>query len=1421
MEKINTAALARILHEAGRGLSNLSSSAGCRMLVDNPLSPVLPQLSDSQNLCSIHRPFHARFGLTLLFSALPAMADIVPASAEFKPFVPAPKQIRRAEVIPAEEVRIGSLRPAEFRRVRSLNGTWKISGVQTFADPIPAPDAEELQIATPGFDDSKFSDIAVPGNFFNMFRVQSRKKPYARAWYRKEFRLSPDDLKNRRLILKFERVAYEMELWLNGKKIGGHHGQYTSFEMDATSAARPGRNVLALRVLTDNGPQFGTGPAYHTYGSQWWMGLIAGGITGSVELSLEPEIRIAKALITPDMEKRRIHIAYTIENNTGRTVSLKLKNRITSAMKRSAGKEIGSGAEVLELSPGRNAGNVEIPLEDPVPWRIGKPYLYFATLILERDGKTVDAESFRFGYRDFRIRNGRFEFNGEPVFLFSANISSHHFENVPWSEKLDALAEKYLLGFLNRGYFILRTSHMPIRDRVLELADECGTLIAAEWSWAFTAQIDHKKWNSHAEREVTEFVEDSYNHPSVVLWSMGNEVSHILDPAIADRFSELVRLVRRLDRSGRPASAFSGSASVFNYGTRRLDTDLVDSHSYTGLSAQWTSMRGELETIHRKLLDIYAPGRDRLPVPWVGWEHIGFSWGFRYDKAFRPGDRGAYEKYAEKIASSTWGNPQGIGFSGCIGLAAALDPERGAAYGMRKYMPRIFSTILLDGRMSGYAPWNPAPDMDFITQTSQKIFPVLVSGAGLFPGNLFSGEHSEWNMAVVNVSGKAVSGLTLELSLADLDGQTVPAGSFKVPEVNSFSKYMRPVRLEFPEGITGHRQLRLILRDGSGGEAARNYCNIFLADSSVRERKINPVRRVFLLDTGHAGNVAATRALLERHGIAVKTVSPKTPLNGGDALIVPAELVPGDPVDLGMTPEMERFLKAGGVMLILEQQNVNSRFPDGSGIIPGGMSFIDLVSPDHPVFNGLDQRNFDTWNNEKQNGFLLTHSFVSFMRGTIAAKGVSGLGSRDLRSAVTESSLGKGRIIASQLKAAGLHDSDSSAAVYFANLLRYALESRAFRVKTHPFSMNRSDGYVTAKDRCRVIDLAPYVTTSFRDEKDGDRQGGWTDQGENDFRHVQTGMVTAAGVPFRIIDPEKNGGKSCIVLCGTARPYFPEAVRGIRADGFFSRLFFLHTTAWGNNGICAYYRIRYADGSHVDYPMAGQENVADWWFAWGLPKAKLGIQGNGRRSGTTFVAEWENPHPEKRLAGIDFLSMRAYNKENIDYLPSKESVPILLAITGEECSASPVRIPGKGVKISAIGSYHLPDKGELRYDEKRREIFYRFPRFEKRGESREPGFICFFKKGMSPDEYRTLTLEARATKPLAVKIILPCSDWKHADRMELVLPGGKQFRRYRIHLDAKKNRYRPECRLRGELLVQALGKDSEGVELEIRNMTIQ
>ena len=131
----------------------------------------------------------------------------------------------------------------------------------------------------------------------------------------------------------------------------------------------------------------------------------------------------------------------------------------------------------------------------------------------------------------------------------------------------------------------------------------------------------------------------------------------------------------------------------------------------------------------------------------------------------------------------------------------------------------------------------------------------------------------------------------------------------------------------------------------------------------------------------------------------------------------------------------------------------------------------------------------------------------------------------------------------------------------------------------------------------------------------------------------------------------------------------------------------------------------------------------------------------------------------------------------------------------------------------------MPDKGKLQSDDKR--ILYRFPRFEKKGSSPEPGFICFFRKGAAPEEFHTLSFEASSSKELELKIVIPCADWKHAEQIRFTLPAGKTFRQYRFLLRSRKNTYRPNCHLRGEILFQALRKESEGCELEIRNLILQ
>lgn len=1363
-----------------------------------------------------------RLSLFLLFclsAALPAAADLFTPADELPPYLPPVQKFKRAEVIAPGEVRCGSLRPAAFRRIRSLDGVWKISGVETAKLPFAPPAPGELQLAAPDFDDSKLDSIEVPGNYFHKYKVQSRQRPYSRAWYRREFELKPEELAGKRLILQFNRVAYEATVYLNGREVGRHHGSFTPFEIDATDAAKPGRNLLAVRVLSDNGPVYGTPfPAVHTYGSHWWLGLIPGGITGRVTLSLEPETRITRALITPDIRRKTLRIDYEIDHH-GRAVELTLCGAVSSAMRHDANAVAGNVWKLILLKPGVNRGSFELGLVNPKLWTLTDPQLYFLTLSLKQNGRVIDAEPFRFGYREFRIRNRRFELNGEPVWLAAENISSHHFDESMAPEEFDKLAIDTLLGYRNRGYIILRTSHMPIADRVLELADECGVMIASEWGWAFVNRIDREKFPTVNNPELAEHVLHLYNHPSVTLWSLGNEVSHQENGWISGLHDLQVQLVRNLDRQKRPVSSFSGSAGVEVYGFNKLDTDLLDWHIYIGLSWKWVDLRNKAYDNYRTLLKIYAPGQKELPIPLVAWETGGFSWGFQPDPSFQPGDVDAYWSYTQKMTS--WDRPNGIGFSGSIGLAAALDPRRGQNYAQAIYMHRVHEVLRLSGLFQGLAPWHTQPDFDHSTLWTQPVYPVLTNDAGLFPRNLFAGEESFWQWAVINSAARPLKQAELRFSIVDCSGRETAVDSVRLPRIAPFETGRGEYTLKLPDGVTGFQQLRLTLFT-DGKESARNYYNLSIADPAVRSRQIEAKLPAVVWNSGNRTNVKAALSLLHRHGIEAKCVDSLASLTGKELAVVPPELEESAALDLYTDPGVNTFCREkGGTLLILEQQNPRTRFPGGQTLLVEEACFTDLVSPDHPLFAGLDQRNFDTWNNTVRPGVLLRCSLSPFPINSVAAKGMM-LGHRSIGGAVIDAEWGKGHLIISQLDAVVQHDSDSSAARYLVNLLSYASSGSRWE-KIRPMMEAGDLDCKVVKSAMRQIDLAPYANRSFSDEEADDGRGGWTDQGKNDFRTIPTGEIKVAGIPFHIIDSAKNNGRGCLMLRGSARPGFPEAIRKIRVDAYVSRLFFLHTSAWGDDTIAGAYRIHYEDNSSVDYVLHGNRNIADWWrFSWVLPEARAGItvtNALGRQVGS-FLAEWVNPHPEKRVKSFDFLSAGVLRKEKIDYLPGHEPVPVLIAASMETNGGQSASLLSPKVlrRAGPISSYHLPDKGSVVLKDGTLRI--RFPKVETR---RTPGAILFLRKEALKSGVHTLSFDARTKSWFRIKLVLPGQKWIRNYTGSVDLTGDGQFHHYRLRFGNEFRGGEVDFRkLLGEFFIHyQSGEGRNGCELEIRNLRLE
>ena len=1310
----------------------------------------------------------------LLFLLTTLLLNVHFLHAAVEPYLPETGRHHRVETISLSELR----HAADLSRERSLNGTWKCSGLTNSPKPFKPDAREEARYAAPDFDDSGWDDIAVPLNWYLQYKAaRNREAPYVKGYYRRHFNVSAAEKSGRRAILHFGVIGYDARVFVNGQEIGSHHGDFTPFELDITDALREGENILAIRVLSDFGPVFGVRQRVsHTYGCQWGIDSIKGGIWQDVTLRFVPEIYISRILIDPRVPEKVLDVRAAVENRTGRQMKLRFSGEVLSALRETAGQSAGNPAAFeVTLKPGRNDLDFRVPVPAIKLWTPDDPQLYYLLLSAEENGKTLTAAAERFGFRDFRARDGKFYLNGEPVYLFGENISSQDFGG--WgrsAEEEEKRMTERLLGFRDLGYVMVRTTHMPAVPALARIADECGMMIYSEWGWAFTTLIDPEKFQIVNSKELREFIIRDYNHPSVVMWSLGNEVAHS-EPAIGKLMDLQVQTVRELDRSDRPITAFSGVGNWRSFGDARRETDVLDLHSYTGFSQPWTLRNSEIDELYKGLKKIYG---QHLP-PIIAWELVGFSWGFELNAGFRLNDVEEYRKYATR--NFDWANPRGVGLTGAINLAAALDPGRGSGYAQSLYGKRILELYRLDSRIAGFAPWFGNTKLPTARLWTQKVFPGLRNENGLPPRNLFTGEKSQWELVIANDSSTRIETPILELSTIDSTGKNRPLASLKLPEIAPHSRHSQSIQFVIPpETADGTAQLRICLRNRNGEEVGRNYYDLFLCARKRTTAEIKAVRPVWIFDTGVPENINALREFLEQCGIAARQCGNPAELRESGLLIIPPELKP-QLLDLADDPILDQWIRNGGILLAFEQKNPESLFPGNLQLREAGNSFVDLVIPSHPFFAGLGPMQFDTWNNSDF-GFTVHTSFTPYLINAVAVNGPTS-GRTEVDSVLIDAALGSGRVVLSQFELFDSSPCDSAAALFRHNLLGYLAETKDLPKNALPLTVVTGKEWSIAPERIVMINLAPYANRSFSDTRENDGKGGWTDQGKNNFSTIPLGKVNAAGIPFQIIDPAENNGLSCLILRGTEQPGFPAAIRNIKVGEKFSRLFFLHTSAWGRSGETARYRIRYEDGGFADFILYDGRQIGDWWGRNKLSEARRGITCLNPVGApvTAYVAEWENPHPEKTISTIDFLTPAAARGGAIDYLPRQAPLPILIAVTGEKSHPAPWLVTGNAYR--AAHESCLPGsrvKGKVREIPNRqgRALQINFP--ESTGNQMPAVFLQF-----SPPpgrNYRYLQFSVKASRSGIVQLEIPEKNWKSRYRAIIMLQGDGKVHHYRLTL---------------------------------------
>ena len=335
------------------------------------------------------------------------------------------------------------------------------------------------------------------------------------GWYRKRFSLPPADA-GKRVVLRFDGVYMNADVWLNGRHLAYHPYGYTSFGVDLTPHLRPEGldNVIAVRVRNEG------------KNSRWYSG---SGIYRHTWLTVTDPIHVPTwgvFVTTPEVSKNRavVKIATELRNDTAGAADLLVRARIRDAR----GKLVRSG-EGRVLLPAAETRTVEqsLDLRSPSLWSPESPTLYLAEVEIVRDGVVLDTDAVRFGVRTIEVDAVKgFRLNGVPLKLKGGNL--HHDNGPLGAIALDRAEERRVELMKANGFNAIRTAHNPPSPAFLTACDRLGMLVVDEafdcWEVGKNGQDYSVVFKDWAKRDIASMVRRDRNHPSVVMWSIGNEI---------------------------------------------------------------------------------------------------------------------------------------------------------------------------------------------------------------------------------------------------------------------------------------------------------------------------------------------------------------------------------------------------------------------------------------------------------------------------------------------------------------------------------------------------------------------------------------------------------------------------------------------------------------------------------------------------------------------------------------------------------------------------------------------------------------------------------------------------------------------------------------------------------------------------------
>lgn len=451
---------------------------------------------------------------------------------------------------------------AEHEKVLSLNGEWNFLYLKA-AEYSPENFYEE------DFEDREWKKIPVPScwQFYGY-----GQKHYTDVWYlfpinppfvpsdnpsgiyRRRFHLEKKE-EGKQYLLRFDGVSSAFDVWVNGKHLGYSKVSRLGSSFDATALLREGDNQIAVRVY-----QWSDG-SYLECQDMWWFS----GIFREVNLISLPEKGMKDVTVYADYRyesgsgKLQLKVDLGIERSTlqeddtldEESGSQEDSSSITVLLKDQADTPLfRERVRFAKGEAGRLSVNFVKELETVHPWSAEDPYLYELEIALERDGAIVDAVTMPVGFRSIEVKGENFLVNGKAILLNGVNMHDFSPTGGLTVEKGDV--EQDLLRMKRCNINAIRCSHYPKASWFYSLCDQYGFYVideadlethGFEWIERYEWLNDLKSWEGAFCDRAVRMVKEHRNHPSIIMWSLGNESS------VGQNFVKMAEAIRALDRS--------------------------------------------------------------------------------------------------------------------------------------------------------------------------------------------------------------------------------------------------------------------------------------------------------------------------------------------------------------------------------------------------------------------------------------------------------------------------------------------------------------------------------------------------------------------------------------------------------------------------------------------------------------------------------------------------------------------------------------------------------------------------------------------------------------------------------------------------------------------------------------------------------